>query len=157
MIRRAPIRIELKLEDLQEFEAARREMEVRRQEQGASSSSSVDATTPLGSSPPGGLWTPGAPNAKRTYRTARLVGFVPQPHFTWEWPISTVWKLVTMLTFHFIKNITIELLFEKSVWPVSEELCILCNWFVFFISNIPKCHSEMKISILLILYCLASF
>ncbi|XP_049800774.1 anaphase-promoting complex subunit CDC26-like [Schistocerca nitens] len=82
MIRRAPTRIELKLEDLQEFEAARREMEVRRQEQGASSSSSVDATTPLGSSPPGGLWAPAAPNAKRTYRTTRVVGFLPQPHFT---------------------------------------------------------------------------
>ncbi|PSN48356.1 Anaphase-promoting complex subunit CDC26 [Blattella germanica] len=70
MIRRSPTRIELKLDDIQEYESMRREQESRKEQQAAEShASSVES------------WAPGVTKSKQEIIHERI-GYVPQPRMT---------------------------------------------------------------------------
>jgi anaphase-promoting complex subunit 12 len=66
MIRRSPTRIELKLDDIQEYESMRREQESRKEQQSENHSSSVE---------------PWSPKTKQEIIHERI-GYVPQPRMT---------------------------------------------------------------------------
>jgi anaphase-promoting complex subunit 12 len=69
MIRRSPTRIELKLDDIQEYESMRREQESRKEQQSENHSSSVEP------------WAPGVSKTKQEIIHERI-GYVPQPRMT---------------------------------------------------------------------------
>ena len=69
MIRRSPTRIELKLDDIQEYESMRREQESRKEQQAAESHGGVET------------WAPGVPKTKQEIIHERI-GYVPQPRMT---------------------------------------------------------------------------
>ncbi|KAJ9595772.1 hypothetical protein L9F63_013016 [Diploptera punctata] len=70
MIRRSPTRIELKLEDIQEYESMRREQESRKEQQAAENHG-------------GGVepWVPGVTKTKQEIIHERI-GYVPQPRMS---------------------------------------------------------------------------
>lgn len=69
MIRRSPTRIELKLDDIQEYESMRREQESRKEQHTPSHSSSAET------------WASGIPKTKQELIHERI-GYAPQPRMT---------------------------------------------------------------------------
>jgi anaphase-promoting complex subunit 12 len=69
MFRRSPTRIELKLDDIQEYESMRREQESRKEQQTENHSLSAEQ------------WAPGVPKTKQEIINERI-GYVPQPRMT---------------------------------------------------------------------------